>query len=124
MANEITTQVGLSLANGSLNDRVVLESDQVTQTIQWVLRDVLSIPTTAGGTVIATTGLTTPGYCYVKNLDATNYVELGPTSGGAIIPFGKLKAGEQCLVRLAAGISLRALANTAAVKILIVIYDD
>lgn len=124
MANEITETVALSLNNGNLKDNIVLETKQITQSTQWSFRDVLSIPTTAGGTVISTTGITALGWCYVKNLDATNFVKLGPTSGGAIIDMIKLKPGEFCLFRLMTGITLRAISDTAACKILIVIYDD
>lgn len=124
MANEITMAATLRDINGSLRDEFAYETKQITQSTQWVFRDVLSIPTTAGGTVISTTGITALGWCYVKNLDATNFVTIGPDSGGAIVSFVKLKPGEFAVFRLMTGITIRALANTGAVKILIGVYDD
>lgn len=126
MANEITVQQALQVSNGSLVDRMPLETDLVTQNTSGpvILSKVESIPTTAGGTVISTTGITTLGWLYLKNLDTTNFVKYGPTSAGAIVDFGTLKPGEQALLRLTAGIVLRIIADTAACRVFYKIFDD
>lgn len=124
MANEITASAALQVVNGSLKKYFPFETKQINQTTQWAFDDVLSIPTTAGGTVITTTGITALGWCYVRNLDGTNFVKLGPTSGGSIVDMIKLKPGEFAIFRLMTGITLRAIADTATCKIFIGIFDD
>ncbi len=57
--------------------------------------------------------ITAAGYAYFKNLDPTNYVELGPATTVYMI---KLKAGQACVLPLKTG-TVYAKANTAAVKV-------
>ncbi|MES2788123.1 MAG: hypothetical protein V4719_00780 [Planctomycetota bacterium] len=52
-----------------------------------------------------------------RNLDATNYVDIGPESAGAMVSLIRLKPGEACLLPLKPGVVLRAQANTAAIKL-------
>jgi hypothetical protein len=72
---------------------------------------------------IALGSVATPGWAYFKNVDATNYIQLGTDSSGAFIAFAKLKPGEFCILRLATAAPY-AKANTAAVKLTYEIYDD
>jgi len=52
------------------------------------------------------------GYIFIKNCDATNYVELGHTSGTY---FGRLNAGEGAVFRCGAALTaIHAKANTGA----------
>lgn len=70
---------------------------------------------TSDESVSLNTDLSSLGYMQIRNLDSTNYVELGYTSGTY---FAKLKAGEACVFRAGSGLStLHAKANTAAVDI-------
>lgn len=66
---------------------------------------------------------TTQGHAVIRNLDATNYVEIGPESGGVIVPTIKLKPGEFAYLPLVPNVTLRARANTAACRVLVKIYD-
>jgi len=59
--------------------------------------------------------VTTFGWALFRNLDATQYVEIGPESGGSMVSFAKLLAGEFALLPLTPGITIRAQANTSAV---------
>jgi hypothetical protein len=61
-----------------------------------------------------------PGWVAMKNLDDTNFVTFGPKSAGAMVALGKLLAGETAIFRLASGVTLRMIADTAACKLLIV----
>lgn len=55
----------------------------------------------------------TLGYCFLKNLDGTNYVEIKVGTGGAI--FAKLMPGDICVVPLGSGAQVPfAIANTLA----------
>jgi hypothetical protein len=59
---------------------------------------------------------TSPGWCLLINRDATNYVEVKTGTGGVI--FGKMLAGEFCLLRLGSGAAAPyAIANTAACQV-------
>jgi len=76
----------------------------------------------AADEVIDVTDVTTPKECYFKNLDATNYVDIGPNNGGAILGLIRLAAGEHCVFPLLPGTVMRAQANTAAVNLLCNVY--
>jgi hypothetical protein len=67
---------------------------------------------TSDETVTLNADLSALGYIFAVNLDATNYVELGYTSGTY---FGMIKAGEACAFRAGSGLStIHAKANTGA----------
>jgi hypothetical protein len=67
--------------------------------------------------------VTTPGICWVKNLDGTNYIEIGIDVAAAFVPFLKLAAGDPpALFRFSAGAAAPyAKANTADVKLAYII---
>jgi len=62
----------------------------------------------------------TPGYLWIKNLDATNYVEIGSTTGVYDI---KLKAGEIALYRHNSA-TIYAKANTASCRVEYILVED
>lgn len=125
MANEISVSGSLSVTNGKFKYQSPqsgsLKFDQ----------------TTAGGgnpgtvnigtsdEVISLGDISTPGWCWMKNLDDTNYVDIGPTSAGAIVPMIRMEAGETAgPFRLNPSLTLRGQANTAAVDVLIHVMED
>jgi len=116
MANEITVSGNLSCDNGGFKFSTREGSIRVTQTAQGGGGPGVVSVTTSDATV-ALANVSTPGYLFVKNLDSTNYVEIGPTSGG-IVPFIRLRAGEFAVFRVAASATIRAQANTATCKVL------
>jgi len=63
--------------------------------------------------------LGSPGYVFIKNMDATNYVEIGSTTGVYDL---KLQAGE-CAVYRHNSNTLYAKANTSAVLVEYVIIE-
>jgi hypothetical protein len=71
----------------------------------------------AADEVIDVTDVTTPKECYFKNLDATNYVDIGPNNSGAMLGLIRLQPGEHCVFPLLPGTVMRAQANTAAVEL-------
>lgn len=85
---------------------------------------VMSVPTTGGGTVLTVTNVTTLGWIVLTNLDLTNFVTYGPTSGGAIVALGKLKPSETAILRLKPGVTLRLLADTAAAQVAYKLFQD
>src|SRR5262245_53922502 len=116
MASELKINFGVTYANGALADAVAPYTASVNQTTQQFHGTVVSVGTSEED--LTTGDIGTLGYIYVKNLDATNYVQWGPKSGGSMVAFGRLKAGESAILRLEPGITLRWVANTAAVKVL------
>lgn len=116
MANEITTVVsfaaskgGAAINSGSLSDTLDMtgvDMGTVTQEIG-TSNEALDVPADVSGDV----------HLVVKNLDATNYVEIFKDSGNSHL-LSKLLAGESCsLRRIPSTTSLYGRANTAAVQI-------
>jgi len=127
MANEIQFNANFQVNNpatgGGFTDQAVINV-QITQNAQGVFAELPTVPTTAAGTAYTFTGLATPGWALLQNLDSTNYVEFGVQVAGTFYPFVRLNAGEQCLLRLSQGLSLYGRANTSGVKALIKVWDD
>lgn len=123
MANELKVSLGTTYANGGLKDNVPAETINVTQTNQEFHGSVVSVGFSAEED-LALGDITTNGWIYLKNLDATNYVKYGPKSAGSMVEFGRLKPGEAHILRLAPGITLRWIADTAAVKVLVKAYGN
>ena len=116
MADEIRTSIsfqvskgGASIATGTLSDTIDMSGTDmgtVTQSIG-TSNEALDIPVDVTGDV---------NLC-VKNLDATNYVEIFKDSGNSHL-LSKLLPGEACLLmRVPSSTSLYGRANTAAVQI-------
>ncbi len=62
------------------------------------------------------------GYCFVQNMDATNFVEL--RSGTGATDFIRLLAGEWCIFRLSPDATAPfAIADTAAVNVRFLRFD-
>lgn len=122
MANELTVSIRTRLANGSLNDRPPNNTFQVDQANAGIFRDVQSV--TTSDTAVPTGNIATLGWAKFKNLDDTNYVNIGPDSGGSIVDMIRLEPGEECTFRIEPGITLRWQANTAACEVDFTIYED
>lgn len=123
MANEITVSQGLSCLNGNFNLPNIGGSFTHDQT-------------TAGGGLpgfqaigtshesISTSDLTAVGWAIFKNLDDTNYVEIGLDVAATFYPLARMNAGEMAgPFRIATGVTLYARANTAACNIQAIVLD-
>ncbi len=123
MSDEITVTAALRCSNGDFRLDVNPGSVQIDQAIAAGGNPgTVSIGTV--DTAISFTGLTTPGYVWMRNLDGTNYVDIGPDSGGTMVPCLRLKAGEVALFRLSAGVTLKGKAHTAACLVQIHALDS
>ena len=126
MSNEFTINSGIKLNNPPLVYSSLPTSFQASQTNRnGPTPGSVTIPTTAGGTGINLSGLTTPGICRVMNMDTTNFVSLGTYVGGTFTPFMELLPGECYVLRLSRTVAstLRALADTASVVLLVECFD-
>jgi hypothetical protein len=73
--------------------------------------------------VISLANVSSLGYCVFQNLDATNYLDWGPESAGAMVIAGPLNPGEFCIVRLKPGATYRAQANSASCRLDVRAYE-
>jgi len=70
--------------------------------------------TTSSALIVQTT---TFGYCMIKNLDATNYVEWGPDDGGTIRVLGRIQPGEFVMAKLNQATRMQTNTGTALCEI-------
>lgn len=121
-ANAIQLSTSLTCVNGSLDIRIS-KTKQIDQTTaKGGNPGTVNIGTSEE--VLAFGDITSLGIVWLLNMDATNFVELGPESSGAMVAALKLKAGEGYAIRLKPGVTWRAKADTAAVNLFICALDD
>lgn len=119
MANEITVGAFIQVQNVNLSDRFAPGNKSYTQTAQ-------GGPTPGYVTIgtseeeVAFGELSTKGWVMMQNLDATNYVEWGFSTG---VYGGRMKAGETAGPFRLNSLSVFLKANTAACKMLIKGYE-
>lgn len=123
MANEITVECSIKCTNDNFIMPKLGGSQQIDQALPvGGCPGLFSVPTT--DTIIPLTGITTLGWVFIKNLDESNFVDFGPTSGGAIVPMTRVLPGEWTVFRLKPGIVLRGIADTAACNCQIVLFNN
>lgn len=123
MANEIKQAMQLSCTNGSFSTAAPQLSLSINQSAVGALQGVTAVTTSEAD--LSLTGLTTPGWVWMRNLDATNYVKVGPKSGGVMVECIRLKPGEAAMFRLGpSGVTLRWVANTATCNVQWMVLSD
>jgi hypothetical protein len=119
MADEITVKIEVQVVNGNMRDIFNIGSQSIDQAA-------VGGPTPGYFTLgtseetIAFGELSTKGWCVIQNLDATNFIRFGFSTG---VYGGKLLAGEACAFRLNTT-SLFMIADTAACKVLVKGYEN
>lgn len=121
MADEIRTSAQFSIRKGNFNQNFPLGP---------VVDDQAGTGGGTPGTVSIGTseedisfGDVVPGYVIIENNGATNFVTYGPKSGGSMVAFGKILPGQFAIFYLAGSVTIRAIADTAAVECSIRGYD-
>lgn len=123
MSNEITLGLSQSLTNGNLKDNWSMNG-RFDQSSAVLSRQVLTIGQAAEED-LSFGDVATLGRAVFQNLDDTNYVTVGPKSGGVMVPFMRLNPdGEPNSMRLEPGITVRAQADTADCDVLVIVYDN
>jgi hypothetical protein len=119
MASEITVTITATCRNGTapyqLNTTFAPGTVAINQTTKGAERTVF-LRTTSDAS-LALSSLTNYGVTAFKNLDTTNYIDIGADVAGAISPFVRLLAGETAILRIKPGITIRTQANTASVRL-------
>ena len=115
MADELRLGVVLSFSKGSagVNKTANIEVDVAGDSYVSAVQEI----GTTEEVLVEPDALGTPGYVYVRNMDATNYVEVGITASYTI----KLLAGDFALFPAAAAIYAKA--NTAACNVEYIIIE-
>jgi hypothetical protein len=123
MANEFTVQFNLVLANGNYGDRISLGQLNFDQAAIGRGGHVQSVGTTEE--TLDFGDVSTEGLFYVRNLDGTNFVEIGPQVGTGNGQLDiKLEAGDFFFGRIKAASAWRAKADTAACLLDVRCYED
>jgi len=120
MANEIRVTFNAQLQTGVLDDRLNPSSLQVDQLASGAYRSLISVGTAEE--VVGVGEITSPGWAFIQNTDATNFVTYGPDSTG-MIAVGKLLPGEFAFLRLEPAVTLKIKADTAACDVVISIWE-
>lgn len=120
MSNTISLSISASVALSGGGAITGSGSNSITQSGTDNIGNVQNIGTTTEALVLG--DVTTIGYLFVKNLDATNYVEFDLNTPVAGTAFAKLLPGESMLVPTRQT-TIYGKANTAACDCLVVAYE-
>jgi hypothetical protein len=122
MANEITHTSSLSFQkDGVSGNAMAVAGAQHNVSGYRYFRQIQSVTTSEAALQLGS--LATLGWCIMKNLDATNFIQVRTATGG--IAFLKLKAGETAVFRFGTGVTAPfIIADTATCKVEYMIVED
>ena len=113
MADEITLTARLDVSNGYYTPGTIsINSLQIDQAAAGAVEGIQNIGTTEE--TLGATGLTSKGWLFIRNLDATNYVQMGFSTTVYGI---RLRPTEFALLRTEAAATVYLKANTAACNV-------
>jgi hypothetical protein len=104
MANEIQLTIKGTLDNGTLEDRFDPGAQRYDQATQDAAGDVIAATVSEQNLTIP---VTTPGYCFLRNLDTVDSIHFGPNLAAVLIAFGKLGPGQLACFPLDASVTIR-----------------
>lgn len=123
MANEISMTVKITFNKTPVANVERDETDVgVDVTGTRYHQGVQEVGTTEEVLVLGDIPIASLGYCWLKNLDATNFVQFGPAAADAYLI--KLKTLESALFRLNLSITPVCKADTAACDVEVLIIED
>lgn len=127
MADEIRVKASIKVENGEFQFPEIGRSEvRVDQAAEGGgVPGTLSIGTSEEDVDLS--ALTTEGWLWMKNLDTTNHVQWGASTGGtfpSMVTIGRLEAGEPALFRMEPGATLRMKANSSACLVYIGAMED
>ncbi len=121
MANEITITSGLAVVKSNIDFTTGIATKQATLTGSRYIRNVQAVGTTYEAVTIG--DVSSAGYAYFKNLDSTNYVEIGREVSSAFYELVRIDAGMTAGPFKLATTSIFGRANTAAVNLEVTIFE-
>ncbi len=119
MANEINFNASIQVRKGNYVDSFVpgsISLDLSDPSGDGGVQEICNLATCAQGEAIGVTDVTSGGVFWFRNLDDTNFVEIGTQVSGTFYPFLRLKAGEYAVGRIGTSAPY-ARANSAVVKL-------
>lgn len=119
MANEITAYASLQVVNGFLSITEDSGTFSVNQSAREAFTATLACTTT--DTAITITGVTSPKWCFMRNV-GSNPIRVGGTSGGAIVSMVQLAAGEFAMMPLEPSVALRRQTTTSTSTLKITVF--
>lgn len=123
MANEFNLTLSCRYTNGELSQTINV-SETYSQTTLGMHAPVVTVNTSASE-ALSIGDVATEGFMFLKNLDSTNYVQWGAQSStGGLATIGRIRAGEFAWLRMDSGATMRFQANTAPVKLQVVLFED
>lgn len=117
MANEITVNARLACDNCVQASTIGATDLQFTQSTARRSAGVQAVGTATHEAVSIHSDISSKGWAFFRNLDSTNYVELGVDVSSTFYPVIRLEALEVGLFRISPSITLYAKANTASVEL-------
>ncbi len=125
MADEITVSTSLSVENGNYSFQRLITGLTFDQSAKGGQGGIQNIGF-AADEAIDVGDVTTVGWCIFRNLDDTNFVEVGIEVAATFEPMIRIEPGETALFRLSqdAGATLYAQADTAAVDLEYYLAED
>jgi hypothetical protein len=123
MANEITITQTLLLKNTTLTWDPKLGTQNIDQAVPGVSDQTQTIPTSQTALNVSTE-IATLGVALIKNLDETNYIQIGLVVSATFYPFARIKPTEAYPLRLEPGVTYYAKAHTASVKLRFAVLND
>ena len=123
MANELKVTVSSTLTNGNLKEVFTPGAIQVDQATIGSHAPTVSVGTSEEN--LAVGDVSVLGWIFLRNLDTTNYVEWGASATTpTLATIGRLEAGEVAAFRMEPGVTLRWKADTATVKVKVLLLED
>lgn len=116
MANEISLIRSVSITSGNYRDNVA--STTVSFDLGAIEQFENIIPVTTAEQDLVFTNVTTPKFCMLQNLDATNIIQWGPKSG-TMVEVGRISTLGEVIFEIGSGVTLRVrtVASTASLRV-------
>lgn len=114
MANEITVVRNALITSGNFRDGII--SATVTYDLGAIEKSEGIIGATTAEADLTFTGVTTPKFCVLKNLDSTNIIQWGPKSGGVMVEVGRIQTLSEVWFEIGSSVTIRyrTVASTAS----------
>lgn len=121
MADEIKITVKATAENGGFKSAWAFGQFSVDQAAVGAASGVQAVGTSAEN--IAGGDVSTPGYLFLKNLDATNFVDIGKDNTG-FVAVGRMEPGETACFRVSASTTIQLKADTASCNVQYLLLED
>lgn len=122
MATTLTAQLNVQVVFNNFKDSVSPGSMTITLSGQGAVSGIQAIGTSSEDLDYGDLSAANIGWCFLQNLDATNFVTYGLNDSATIKEIGRLNATEWCFFRLKPSAQLMLKADTAACNVAFKVY--